>query len=68
MLKFFTTTLYSNFTLKCFFIFKIILFYFVDVKRAEVLFANFIAELIAFCAAIPYFLLFVEISKIDINI
>lgn len=39
-----------------------------DVKRAEVLFANFIAELIAFCAAIPYFLLFVEISKIDINI
>lgn len=40
-----------------------------DVTRAEVLFANFVAELnSAFCAAIPYYLLFVEILKIDINI
>lgn len=28
-------------------------------------FANFVAELRAFCAAIPYYLLFVEILKID---
>lgn len=37
-----------------------------DVTRAEVLFANCVAEFSAFWTAIPYYLLFVEILKIDL--
>lgn len=37
-----------------------------DVTRAEVLFANCVAEFSAFWTAIPYYLLLVEILKIDL--